>query len=287
MSLTFLTIDEVAARLKLSRDTVYRLVSSGELPGRKVGRAWRFVAEEIEDYVAHGYRDRQQASHVREEFEEQREELQETLLVRTAELIEANRKLQLEIAERRQSEAYLRAVFASVGDGLIVANENYEFVLFNRAAEEILGSGVTDADPEQWPEIFGIYLADGETPCPAVELPLVRAIGGERVEHAELVIRNANLAEPVWVAARAAPVLDEEGHLQGGVVVFHDITARKQAIEQSRRSEERLRNVLDCLPKMLAAMSGDGVESPAAGTTSASEAPEGTLSSVTPPGSLS
>ena len=286
MSLTFLTIDEVATMLKLSRDTVYRLASSGELPGRKVGRAWRFVAEEIEDYVAHDFSGRQQTSRDRVEFEEQKGELEETIIARTAELTEANRQLELEIAERRQTEAYLRAVFASVGDGLIVANEKYEFVLFNRAAEAILGSGVTDADPEQWPEIFGVYLADGTTPCPAIELPLVRAIGGERVENVELVIRNPNLPGPIVVAARAAPVLDDDGHLKGGVVVFHDITAEKQASAQCRESEERLRNVLDCLPKMLSAMTGTNDASTAAVTAPPSDASVGFPSNPFPPSSL-
>jgi excisionase family DNA binding protein len=281
MSLTFLTIDEVASSLKLSRDTVYRLASSGELPGRKVGRAWRFVAEEIEDCIAHDYSDRQQTSRARVEFEEQKGAFEETILARTAELTEANRRLQTEIAERHQTEAYLRAVFASVGDGLVVANENYEIVLFNRAAEEILGIGTTDAEPEQWPELFGIYLADGTTPCPAIELPLVRAVGGERVEHCELVIRNANLPAPVWLDVRAAPVLNDSGHLMGGAVVFHDITARKKAADQYRRSEERLRNVLDCLPQMLASMNEADAE-----PTSPDDALAGILANVAPSNSI-
>ncbi|MBP87841.1 MAG: hypothetical protein CMJ64_14150 [Planctomycetaceae bacterium] len=282
MSLILMTIDEVASMLKLSRDTVYRLASSGDLPGRKVGRAWRFVAEEIEDYIAHDFSDRQHSSRARIEFEEQKEELQETIRERTDELTDANGQLQTEISERQQTEAYLRAVFASVGDGLMVANENYKLVLFNRAAEQILGAGTTDAEPEQWPEIYGVYLADGTTPCPAIELPLVRAIGGERVEHAEFVIRNASLPAPIWVAVRATPVLDDKGHLKGGVAVFHDITARKKAEEECRCSEQRLRNVLDYLPQLMASVSG--TSGPA--TASPTDTLAGILTNMVPPSSL-
>lgn len=47
MSAELLTLAEVARRLRVSDDTVYRLAASGKLPGTKVGRAWRFRADAI------------------------------------------------------------------------------------------------------------------------------------------------------------------------------------------------------------------------------------------------
>lgn len=46
-----LTVDEVAAVLRVSRHTVYRLAERGELPGRRVGRVWRFSKEGIDRYL--------------------------------------------------------------------------------------------------------------------------------------------------------------------------------------------------------------------------------------------
>jgi len=46
-----LTVAEAADLLKLSRYTVRELARSGELPGRKVGRGWRFVRGAIMDLV--------------------------------------------------------------------------------------------------------------------------------------------------------------------------------------------------------------------------------------------
>lgn len=51
MSLQVLTGGEVAKLLRVSRDTVYRLAASGELPGRKIGRIWRFSRDAIEQYL--------------------------------------------------------------------------------------------------------------------------------------------------------------------------------------------------------------------------------------------
>jgi len=100
MSLTFLTIDEVVLMLRLSRDTVYRLAQSGELPGKKVGRAWRFVSEEIESYVARDFSDGEHAKLVRAEFAAREASLEATIRERNDELLKIKRQLEAEIAER-------------------------------------------------------------------------------------------------------------------------------------------------------------------------------------------
>lgn len=46
-----LTADEAAALLRVSVKTLYRLVSDGRLPGRKVGRAWRFRRSDLMRYL--------------------------------------------------------------------------------------------------------------------------------------------------------------------------------------------------------------------------------------------
>ena len=46
-----LTVAEVARLMRVSRDTVYRLAARGELPGRKIGRIWRFLEDDIEQYL--------------------------------------------------------------------------------------------------------------------------------------------------------------------------------------------------------------------------------------------
>ncbi len=51
MALDILTAAEVADLLRVSRDTVYTLASRGELPGREVGRSWRFPKGTIEIYI--------------------------------------------------------------------------------------------------------------------------------------------------------------------------------------------------------------------------------------------
>jgi excisionase family DNA binding protein len=48
---TFLTVAEVAAMMRVSKMTVYRLVHSGELPAVRVGRSFRVPAEAVGTYL--------------------------------------------------------------------------------------------------------------------------------------------------------------------------------------------------------------------------------------------
>ena len=47
----FLTVAEVAAMMRVSKMTVYRLVHSGELPAVRVGRAFRVREDDANDYL--------------------------------------------------------------------------------------------------------------------------------------------------------------------------------------------------------------------------------------------
>lgn len=46
-----MTIREVAEYLKLKEKTAYRLAASNEIPGFKVGGAWRFRKSEIDKWI--------------------------------------------------------------------------------------------------------------------------------------------------------------------------------------------------------------------------------------------
>jgi len=47
----FMTAGEVAAVLRVSSMTVYRLINSGQLPAVRIGRSFRVDAEELDRYL--------------------------------------------------------------------------------------------------------------------------------------------------------------------------------------------------------------------------------------------
>jgi excisionase family DNA binding protein len=53
----FLTVAEVARRLRVSNMTVYRLVNSGQLPAVRVGRGYRIRETDVNKYLNARYMD--------------------------------------------------------------------------------------------------------------------------------------------------------------------------------------------------------------------------------------
>lgn len=51
MDSEILTVDEVAAYLKLAKKTVYKLVAEKQLPAFRVGKFWRFKKSELEQWI--------------------------------------------------------------------------------------------------------------------------------------------------------------------------------------------------------------------------------------------
>ena len=46
-----LTLQEMAELLKLPRSTAYMLAQKGEIPGKKLGRQWRFVRSNLLEWL--------------------------------------------------------------------------------------------------------------------------------------------------------------------------------------------------------------------------------------------
>lgn len=53
----FLTVAEVAAMMRVSKMTVYRLVHGGELPAARVGRSFRVPRQAVDEYLRGAYFD--------------------------------------------------------------------------------------------------------------------------------------------------------------------------------------------------------------------------------------
>ena len=140
-------------------------------------------------------------------------------------------RLERTIAELRSQTHAMETVFNSISDGVVVADENGDFTIFNPSAERIVGIGLTEEGPDEWVKRYGIFFPDRETPVPTEEIPLVRAIQGEATDEMELFIRNARVPEGVYISVSGRTLRDDSGQAKGGVIVFRDVTARILADE--------------------------------------------------------
>jgi PAS domain S-box-containing protein len=157
--------------------------------------------------------------------------------------------------ETKRQKELLQLILESIADGVVVADSNGKFLLFNAAAEQVLGIGATDTTPDQWSDRYGSYLPDGVTLYPPNELPLVRAMRGESVEAVEVFIRNAKVPDGRLLSITGRPLRGEDGALQGGVVVFHDITLQKRAQEALVEAKEEAERASKFKDQFLSTMS--------------------------------
>jgi PAS domain S-box-containing protein len=137
----------------------------------------------------------------------------------------------------------LQLLIDSISDGIVAADENGNFVLFNPAAQDIFGSGATDTLPDEWSGKYGLFLPDTVTPYPAGDIPLARTIRGESVHEVELFTRHAAQPEGLWVKVNGSPLKDETGAIKGGVVVCRNVTqerASQQQMQQLAETQQRL-----------------------------------------------
>ena len=51
MQIRWMTLQEVAEYLQLSKDMIYRLAQNGRIPASKVGSRWRFRRERIDRWM--------------------------------------------------------------------------------------------------------------------------------------------------------------------------------------------------------------------------------------------
>ena len=127
-------------------------------------------------------------------------------------------------------------IFDSMGDGVIAADANGAFKIFNPSAERILGIGPLDTTPDKWSENYGFFFPDRVTPFPADELPLARSIKGEASDEVEMFVRNRKVPDGIFISVSGRPLQDEDGTEKGGVVVFRDVTHRVVAEEALARA---------------------------------------------------
>ncbi|WP_237661323.1 helix-turn-helix domain-containing protein [Tepidanaerobacter sp. GT38] len=48
------SLEEIAEHLGVSKDTIYRWISTKQMPAHKVGKLWKFKISEVDEWVLKG-----------------------------------------------------------------------------------------------------------------------------------------------------------------------------------------------------------------------------------------
>ncbi len=137
----------------------------------------------------------------------------------------------------RKSEEKLNDITSSLGEGVMVIDEQGRLEFMNPEAERLLGWTAQELIGTMMHDKVHCHTAEG-SPLPATECPSLRVLKtGERANIDEdAFLRKDGTLLPV--AYISAPIL-EGRKIVAAVIAFHDITQRKQI------EEERERLILD------------------------------------------
>ncbi|MDE2136223.1 MAG: EAL domain-containing protein, partial [Gammaproteobacteria bacterium] len=141
--------------------------------------------------------------------------------------------VELDITERKLYEEALfrekesaQITLQSIGDGVITTDANSTIDYINPVAEELTGWRLEDAMGRPVEEIFRAF---HEETCEPLENPLTVSIRRIRpiksVRPMLLIRRDGN---ELYVESTAAPIRDGQGHVAGGVLVFHDVSESRE-----------------------------------------------------------
>jgi predicted ATPase/signal transduction histidine kinase/GAF domain-containing protein/tRNA A-37 threonylcarbamoyl transferase component Bud32 len=204
-------------------------------------------------------------------FTPERSQLLNLLSTQAAIAIE-NAKL---YTEQRASKSQLTQFLEAIPVGVAALDATGRPYYVNQRGIQLMGKGVDpSAPPDQIAEVYQLYVSGTNQIYPNENLPIVRALSGERTRIDDMEILHQDRRIPV--EGYGTPVFDEQGNVTYAIVTFQDITERKQAenlladynrtleqqvaertaaLQQSeaelRHREQEIRLIADALPALV------------------------------------
>jgi len=124
----------------------------------------------------------------------------------------------------------LAVTLRSIGDGVITVDTDGCVVLLNRVAEELCGYRQEEAAGLPLDRVFSVV--DEKTGIPKQNSVARALASGEVIEQAGHGLLISRDGRERLIAAKTAPILDRGGQIPGVVLVFSDITERRQIEEE-------------------------------------------------------
>lgn len=142
----------------------------------------------------------------------------------------------------REREEWLSAVLKSIGDGVIATNKEGLITFMNPLAEKLTGWRHDEALKRPLGEVFNAIEFAGEAETPTE--PGVAAPDGQDRTCKERILCAKN-GQTFPVEETAMPLNASQGNPSGHVLVFRDISARKQAEQALKESWGNLHEALE------------------------------------------
>ena len=157
-----------------------------------------------------------------------------------------------DVTDRRRAEsamrdrnAFVETIIASSGEGLVVFDLDLRYVVWNPRMEEMTGLAADRVLGRRARDVFPAVMAAG------IEENLRRVMETGQPQSREFEYTVPQTGRGGWSLNTHRPHRDASGQIIGVIASVRDITARHEAEEALRQSEEQFRTIFDSM--------GDGV----------------------------
>ncbi len=144
--------------------------------------------------------------------------------------------------ELRKSEEWFSTTLNSIGDGVIATDAGGRVKYLNRLAEILTGWSVEEASGRPIEEIFPIV---NETSRAPVANPAIEALESGQIRdlanHTVLVCPNGG---EIPIEDSGAPIRNPEGEIVGAVLIFRDVTEKKNREREILRYQQQLEDLV-------------------------------------------
>lgn len=144
----------------------------------------------------------------------------------------------------KESKEWFSTTLRSIGDAVVATDSKNCVIFLNPVARFLTGWKLEDASGKALNEVFNIINEDADV----VENPVTKAANeGVVVEQANQTVLISRDGSKIPIDENIDPIKDDKGNIIGSVLVFRDITERRQAEEEIRGLKEFYENVLESI----------------------------------------
>jgi len=155
-----------------------------------------------------------------------------------------------------EAEQFVRGVYDAAPGGIVRVAKDGSIKSANLDALRILGVGSDDRSRRSLSDWHTpLYNLDG-TPC--VESVVAKSLATGQPQGPRTIGIQHSHGDVLWAVWRVVPVFDPDGAVAGAVVSLLDVTERKRAEDELRRSEQKWRLLAENVPDFVMVVEPDG-----------------------------
>lgn len=165
------------------------------------------------------------------------------------------------ISEKKVLESELRTknFLEALPVGVFIINETGKPHYANEKAKQILGQGIMpEVDSLKLDEIYIAYKAGTDKQYPLEEIPILRALRGEKNVHIDdIEILKDNKRLPLQI--NASPIINSTGKIEFAIAVLEDITELKRNQRALIQANSELETIFRNAPTGIVLLGMDGI----------------------------